>query len=344
MTLSPTGDLPPTANAHVRIEDGYLRPSTELPPLEQLHIISDFSWLPREAPTANSDMDALWQTLEVRAEVSANLLGEAWTGAARLTRTGDLEAGLTAKNVAIDERFLIEAGLEPSAPIRQTWSALGLAGRANVSLGLRMPLTGEFDPKQDLDIALDIESDRQGKFCFNGWDYDGDGPYERKGIPLACDLVSGHVVFGHRGANQRGELLGIFDASGSHGTGMARAAGIIASPLEERMGSDLDLIIEVDDRELNPELENAFAYMESLAALHPRASTCVIGPKREASPHRAPSTWRMPPCAGKDFPSMHWWSLSKWTCAGATIRASAKTAGSTAISGFTSWLRARLRR
>ena len=261
MTLSPTGDLPPRARAHVRIEQGYLRPTTSLPPLENVSIVSDFSWLPRETPSANSDLNELWQTLSVRAEVTANLLGETMVGAARLTRSGALEAELAAKDVAIDERFLIEAGLPPEAPIRQTWTALGIGGQADVSLGLRMPLTADFDPKRDLDIAVDVQSKRKGTFCYSGWDFDGDGPYEREGIPLPCDLVSGHVVFAHRGKNQRAELLGIFDASGNHGSGMATAEGMIASPAKGRMGSDMDIKIEVERRELDPELGTVLGFM-----------------------------------------------------------------------------------
>ena len=268
MTLSPIGDLPPRARAHVRIEEGYLRPTTTLPPLENVSIVSDFSWLPRETPSANSDLNELWQTLSVRAEVTANLLGETMVGAARLTRSGALEAELAAQNVAIDERFLIEAGLPPEAPIRQNWTALGIGGQADVSLGLRMPLTGDFDPKRDLDIAVDVQSDRKGKFCFSGWDMDGDGPNEREGIPLPCDLISGHMVLAHRGKNQRSELLGIFDASGSHGTGMATAVGMIASPIKERMGSAMDIKIDVQRRELDPELGTAFGFMSGTKDLY----------------------------------------------------------------------------
>jgi hypothetical protein len=268
MTLSPTGGLPPRARAHVRIEEGYLRPTTSLPPLENVSIVSDFTWLPRETPSANSDLNELWQTLTVRAEVTANVLGETMVGAARLTRSGALEAELAAKNVAIDERFLIEAGLAPDAPIRKTWTALGIGGQADVSLGLRMPLTGDFDPKRDLDIAVDVQSDRKGKFCFSGWDWDGDGPLEREGIPLPCDLVSGHVVFAHRGKNARSELLGIFDASGSHGTGMATAEGMVASPATERMGSDMDIKINVERRQLDSELGTVFEYMAGTRDLY----------------------------------------------------------------------------
>ncbi len=254
MTLAPAGTAPPHASAHVRIEDGFFRPSEDFPPLEKVQINGDFTWTPQDSITAGSKLTALWQTLAVRAEVSANILGETMTGVAKLTQQGDLEANLNANGVAIEEKLLIEAGLAEQDPLRKTWSALGLGGRADVSLGLRMPLTADFDPLHDLDIALDVRSAGKGKFCYFGWDVDGEGPLQREGVPLACDQVSGHVVFGHSGQNKRREILGISEAAAYHGTGWARAAGIITEPLQDRMGSDLDLVIEIEDRELNPEL------------------------------------------------------------------------------------------
>ena len=263
MTLSPTASTPPRANAHVRIEDGFMRPSLNLPPLEKVNIEGDFSWTPREALSKDSDLTALWQTLAVRAEVSAYILGEAMVGAAKLTRAGELEAELSAKGVAIDERLLVEAGLPESGALRQMWGALGLGGSADVNLGLRMPLTKDFNPARDLDVALHVRSAGQAKFCYFGWDFDGDGPMERQGVPLAYDQVSGNVVFGHRGSNARRELVGISKAEAYHGTGWARAEGMISSTLEERSGPDLDLILEVDDRTLNPELAVALNGSES---------------------------------------------------------------------------------
>ncbi|MDF1797799.1 MAG: AsmA-like C-terminal region-containing protein [Planctomycetota bacterium] len=250
---------PAATTAHLRLERGYLRAGPDAPALEDLVLVGDLEW--RE-PAPGLD---LWRGTTGRAEFTAGILGETLTGRASMGPAGVLQVDLSNRGLDLGEELLAAAGLPPEHPARTTCYALGLAGRADLDVGLRLDLERDLTRPgvllEALDLAADVRSDGKGSFRYNGFALRG----QRQGFPLRADRVQAQVVVGLAGKNRRNTLVGIVDAEASHGTGLVRARGLIADPLVPRKEPDLDLLLEVEDRALDADLREGLAGMQGTA-------------------------------------------------------------------------------
>ena len=243
------------STTHLRLERGYLRAGDDLPALEDLELTSDLSWTrPEDGPADGLDA---WRGMTGSGHFTAGILGETLTGETRLGRDGRLLVEVSDRDLALGDDLLAAAGLPDGHPARESVHALGLGGRVDLDLGLGMDLGLERPGAllEAVDLVAEVRSDGGATFCFNGYEVRG----RRQGFPLRADQLHAQAVLGLSGTNRRTMLLGLLDVSALHGTGPARAQGMIATPLVPRNEPDLDLWIEVEERALDETLRQGLA-------------------------------------------------------------------------------------